>query len=410
MSLRPEPISAAPPTGLEERKNTSVTESEPATAERRAAPEKPIEHAVAENAAPAVTDPGDSGEQNEMPLPRNPQTVFLGGLFLLACLTAMYLARDIVLPLVVALILKLFLQPVVRLLSRARVPRALGALMAVVLFLLVFVGLGTLVGSPASEWAAELPAAMPRLLDQFKGVQAFVHHGQQALDKLGLHLDLTGAGAGLSPATMAGSLLDGTSTVASHMLEILLILFYLLVFGETFLRRLVEILPTLAEKREAVALSTQIEQDLSAYLLTVTAINAVVGCATALAMWVSGVPGAILWGVVAFAVNYIPILGPICAVVLFIGVGLVVKGVTWFALLPAALYLGIHIAEGEIFTPMLLARRFTINPVAVILALVFWYWLWGVVGAVLAVPLLAVMKIVCDRIRPFRAFGHLLEG
>jgi len=80
------------------------------------------------------------------------------------------------------------------------------------------------------------------------------------------------------------------------------------------------------------------------------------------------------------------------------------------ALLPAALYFGIHVIEGEIVTTMLLASRFTINPVAVILSLIFWYWMWGVPGAILAVPVLAIIKIVCDRLRPLRAFGHLLEG
>ncbi len=368
-----------------------------------------IQESRASETGSSAVDTRMPDEQAEMPLPNDPKTVFLGGLFLLACLSVMYAAQQVVLPIVVSLVLKLFLQPVVRLLSRIRIPRALGALLAVVLFLLIFVGLGTLLSAPASQWAADLPAAMPKLMDRFKFVQGLVANAQGTLDNLGVKVDLAN-GAGLSPTALVGSVIGGTGALASHMLEILLILFYLLVFGETFLRRLVEILPTFSDKRDAVAMSTQIEHDLSAYLLTVTAINAVVGCATALAMWVSGVPGVILWGVVAFAVNFIPILGPVCAVALFVVVGLVVHGVTWWAVLPPALYLGIHVAEGEIITPMLLARRFTINPVAVMLALVFWYWMWGVVGAILAVPLLAVIKIVCDRIRPLRAFGHLLEG
>ncbi len=82
----------------------------------------------------------------------------------------------------------------------------------------------------------------------------------------------------------------------------------------------------------------------------------------------------------------------------------------WGALLPPALYFGIHLLEGEALTPMLLARRFTLNPVLVILSLVFWFWMWGVPGAVLAVPMLAILKIVCDRVRSLRALGHLLEG
>ena len=82
----------------------------------------------------------------------------------------------------------------------------------------------------------------------------------------------------------------------------------------------------------------------------------------------------------------------------------------WCALLPPALYFGIHLVEGETLTPMLLARRFTLNPVLVILALVFWFWMWGVLGAILAVPMLAILKIICDRLRPLKALGHFLEG
>ena len=81
----------------------------------------------------------------------------------------------------------------------------------------------------------------------------------------------------------------------------------------------------------------------------------------------------------------------------------------WWALLPAALYFGIHLVEGESLTPMLLARPFTLNPVLIILSLVFWSWMWGVLGAILAVPMLAILKIVCDRL-PLKALGHFLEG
>ena len=209
---------------------------------------------------------------------------------------------------------------------------------------------------------------------------------------------------------MATAVLGGTGTIAAHLLETVLVLFYLLVFGEIFLRRLVEVLPRFSDKREAVRISLRVERDLSAYLLTITVINTAVGCATAGVMWLCDVPGPVLWGVVAFCLNFVPILGPFCGIVLFLAVGLISKGPAWAALLPAALYFGIHVMEGEIITPMLLANRFTINPAAVILSLIFWYWMWGVPGAILAVPMLAIIKIVCDRLRPFRAFGHLLEG
>ena len=127
-------------------------------------------------------------------------------------------------------------------------------------------------------------------------------------------------------------------------------------------------------------------------------------------MWACGVGDPLLWGVLAYLMNYIPILGPITALMIFAAASVISLGVTWAAALPVGLYFGIHVIEGEVTTPMLLAHRFTINPVAVILSLVFWYWMWGVPGAVLAVPMLGITKIVCDEITPLKAFGHFLEG
>lgn len=354
---------------------------------------------------PDLVEPRD----REMPLPRNWNTVFLGILATIAILACLYVARDIVLPVVLALVLKLLFQPLVKLLERIRIPKVAGALFCLVLLLGVFVGLGALLSSPASRWASQLPEAWPILQKRFAVLQPTVAHLQEILAHMGFHFG--NASSMLSnPLGTLTAVFSGTGIVASHLLETLLVLFYLLVFGETFLRRLVEVLPRFDDKREAVEISLHMERDLSAYLLTITIINAVVGCATGIVMWVCGVPGPVLWGVVAFCLNFVPILGPFVGVLLFLAVGIVTAGLAWVAILPACLYFGIHVAEGEIITPMLLASRFTINPVAVMLSLIFWYWMWGVAGAILAVPMLAILKIICDRLRPFRAFGHLLEG
>ena len=344
-----------------------------------------------------------------MPLPKEARTIFLGILCAIAVLACLYIARDIVLPVVLAVVLKLLLQPLVSVLERVRVPKAAGALVALGLLLAVFVGLGMLLSSPAARWASELPQAWPQLQQKFAFLKDPIEHIQSTLAQMGVHLESPSALLS-NPIGMVTAVFSGTGTVAAHLLETLLVLFYLLVFGETFLRRLVEVLPTFANKRDAVEISLHVERDLSVYLLTITVINAAVGCATAGVMWVCGVAAPVLWGVVAFCLNFVPILGPFCGVILFLAVGLISMGPVWAALLPAALYFGIHVLEGEIVTPVLLANRFTINPVGVILALIFWYWMWGVPGAILAVPMLAIAKIIADRLRPLRAFGHLLEG
>ena len=206
------------------------------------------------------------------------------------------------------------------------------------------------------------------------------------------------------------TLFTGTRAIAAGLFETVLVLFFLLLAGDVFLRRLVEILPRFRDKRQAVDISQQIERDISVYLVTITLMNAMVGIATALVMWLCGLGDPLLWGAVAFLLNYVPILGPLLGVVTFVLAGLLTSDTLWGALLPAGLYLAIHLLEGETITPMLLARRFTLNPVLVILSLIFWYWMWGVPGAILSVPMLAIIKIICDRVQTLAALGHFLEG
>jgi predicted PurR-regulated permease PerM len=360
---------------------------------------------------PAVTP---REERQDMPLPTEPRTIFLGGLFLLASLAALYVASPILLPVVLAIVLKLLLQPLVRLTDRIGLPRALGALFAILLLVAALAGVVSGVAGPAASWAGKLPDAIPQIQQQL----AFLARPIGTLEwMMGQLQSVVGGGVSVPQASsehpsfnIMGVLFSGTATVAAGLFTTLVVLFYLLVSGETFLRRLVEILPSFAEKRQAVEITLDIERNISIYLVTVTLINFVVGVLTFAVMWVCGVANPLLWGVIAFVVNFVPILGPMVAIVIFLMASVLSLGVAWWALLPVGLYFLIHVVEGELVTPMLMARRFTINPVAVILALIFWYWMWGVPGAVLAVPMLAITKLVCDELRPLRAFGHFLEA
>jgi predicted PurR-regulated permease PerM len=353
-------------------------------------------------------------EREDMPLPTDPPTIFLGGLFLLATLTALYVAAEIVLPVILAIVLKLLLQPLVRITDRIGIPRGIGALLAIILLVGNLAAVISGIAGPAAAWAGKLPEAIPKVQEQLAFLARPIGTMQWMLGQL---QNITGGGATTVPQAPAahsvnilGVLFSGTATVAAGSFTTLVVLFYLLVAGETFLRRFVEILPRFAEKRQAVEISLHIERNISVYLITVTLINVVVGVLAAAIMWACGVANPLLWGVTAFVLNYVPILGPMVGMVIFLMASVLSLGVTWWALLPVGLYFVVHVVEGEIVTPMLLARRFTINPVAVILALIFWYWMWGVPGAILAVPMLAIVKIVCDDLRPLRAFGHFLEG
>jgi predicted PurR-regulated permease PerM len=367
--------------------------------------------------APIAPDETISMEklESEPAGPLNIQSVYLGGLFLLALLATCYAAAEILLPIVVAFVLMFVLQPAMRLLRRRHVPRAVAALLLILVFFGILVGLGTVLLGPAAHWAQKLPEGIPKLQERLSflgrpiaSFQKFISHAEkltQAAGAAAAPLPVAVAGTGLSQR-----LLEGTRYVVSGTLEMVLVLFFLLLSGDTFLRRLVEVLPSFKNKRQVVDISQHIESDVSAYLTTITIMNAAVGIATGLVAALCGLEDPVLWGTVAFLLNYVPILGPVTGVVVFLLVGLLSIDTLWLALLPAALYLGIHLIEGETITPMLLARRFTINPVLVIISLVFWYWMWGVPGAILSTPMLAIAKIICDRVQSLAPFGHFIEG
>ena len=370
----------------------------------RKAPDRPS-IAVPTDVAPA--------DQDDLPEPYDIKAVFLGGLFLLAMLAGCYVAAEIVLPIVLAFVLSLVLQPAMRMLERIHLPRGIAAMLMILVVFGTLGGLGAALSVPATSWAQKLPTGIPKLEERLSFLSRPIAAFQKFTDQAqGL---TQGNGPKAVPVTVQGSglstqLLSGTRSFASGLLETVLVLFFLLVSGDTFLRRLVEILPRFKDKRQAVDISKQIESDVSAYLFTITIMNLAVGVATGAVMALCGVGDPVLWGTVAFLLNYIPILGPMTGVVVFLLVGLLSSNSLWGAFLPAGLYLLIHLVEGETVTPLLLARRFTINPVLVILSLVFWYWMWGVPGAILSTPMLAITKIICDRIRPLMAFGHFMEG
>ena len=360
-------------------------------------------------------------------------------LTILAVLYTLYFAADIILPFVLALVLSLLLSPATRFLcDRLRLPRMLAAVIMIVLLFSAIGGIGYAVSVPARGWIAKAPQSLPELqkklsflrrpIDMFQGgmqqMQSLMQQsgrgeavgGEGAVGGGGAKPPPSGNAAAVSSPAPAGgpgagmglSLLAGTRSFLGQALTLLITLFFLLADGDALLRRFVEILPGLSEKKRAVSIATEVERNISGYLATITLMNVLVGVANGLSIWVFGLPDPLLWGTVAFLLNYIPILGALTGMVIFFFVGLFSFSNVLWALAPSGVYLLIHILEGETVTPMLLARRFTLNPILVIVSLFFWDWMWGVTGALLAVPLLAILKIVSDRIPVLTPVGHLL--
>ncbi len=340
-------------------------------------------------------------------------------LTVLAVLYTLYFAASIILPFVLAVVLGLLLSAPVEFMNRRlKIPRMLAALFAILLLFSLIGAIGYAISVPASGWIAKAPQSLPTLeakLGFLRQPIAMVQHGMDQMQKLmhqgqqapqGQTVTVNSGGSGMGGVGL--SVLTGTRAFLGQVFTLMIVLFFLLADGDSLLRRFIEILPGLQEKKRAVQIATEVERNISAYLITITMMNLLVGVANGVSVWAFGLPDPLLWGTVAFLLNYIPILGPLTGMVVFFFVGLFTfSGVAW-ALAPAGVYLLIHMLEGETITPMLLARRFTLNPLLVIASLMFWDWLWGITGALLAVPLLAVTKIVCDNIDVLTPLGHLM--
>jgi predicted PurR-regulated permease PerM len=361
----------------------------------------------------APSEPAVERLDDDLPLPHNGQSLLLAGIFTLLLFGALYFTGELVLPIIFAFVLHLLLQPAMRALTKLHLPKSVSALLII---LVLFGGLGALgsaVSGPMAGWIAKAPETLPLLEKRLSVFREPIDKVQKATKQVEMIAadpapearEVVVKGPGLSSLVFSG-----TRNFLAGLITTVVLLFFLLMSGDLFLRRLVEILPTLSDKKQAVEIAHEIQRNISGYLVTISLMNAAVGLATGIAAYFCGLSDPILWGTLAFALNYILIIGPLTGIGILFLAGLLSFDTIWQALLPAGIYLVVHVLEGESITPLLLARRFTLNPVLVVLALIFWYWMWGVAGALLAVPMLATFKIVCDRIGPLMALGHFLGG
>lgn len=340
-------------------------------------------------------------------------TVALTGIFVLLALYTLYFARPFLLPIVVATILNFLLSPVVRGLQRLRVPQPLGALL-VILALLGVVALGIeRLSGPAAEWIRKTPEGVQRIETRIRGLRRPVEQVQEAAEKVEEEVERLSGDAQtqevkVQEGTLTGALLSRTQAFLGGAVVVLILLYFLLASGDFFLRKLVRVLPRLEDKRRAVEIARQTELHISTYLSTVTLINAILGLVVALAMWLVGMPNPALWGVLAGLMNFVPYLGSIVTAGVITIVSILTFEDLGRALVPPLLYFAINFVEGSFVTPTVLGRRLTLNPVVVFVGIVFWGWLWGIPGALLAVPLLAVFKIFCDHIEPLSPLGEFL--
>jgi predicted PurR-regulated permease PerM len=332
----------------------------------------------------------------------------------LGTIAFLYLARPVALPVVLACIAAMTLKPLIRWLSYCHIPPALSA--AVVLGLLISgIVIGFLqVGRPALAWINGAPEHITELKQRVQKIfprLARLNRAAAAVNDFGATTDdqKKAPTVELKTSRIPGSLISQTGVFVAGTGETLVLLYMLLASGDMFLQKLVRVMPTLREKKRAVEISHEIQQNISHYLFSVSFINLGLGVVVSVGLYFMGVPNAAMWGLVAALLNFVPYFGPGAGIILLAVVGLLTFDSLWQAVLPPAWYLVMHLLESNLVTPVLLGRRFTLNPVVIFVSLIFWTWLWGVPGALLSVPLLVSIKVVCDRVPAMSPVSELLD-
>jgi predicted PurR-regulated permease PerM len=339
-----------------------------------------------------------------------PRSLIVLGIFLLLLFHTLLVARDLFLPLMLAFFLSFLLSPILRVLKRAHVPEALGA--ALLLLMLVGgVGLGLYsLATPATEWIAKAPESLARVQRKLRALRAPMEEMSRTADQVERAIagDSTAGpvSAGKSPAWIKQALFGGTTAFVSEAIVVIVLLYFLLASGDLFLRKLIKVLPSFKDKKRAVEIAREMEQNISTYLFTATLINLGVGVAVGVGVWLLKMPNPVLWGVLAGVLTYIPYLGAVVGIGILSLASLLAFDDLGHALAVPAVYLVVSFLEGNFVTPMVLGRRLTLNPVVIFVGLLFWFFLWGIPGALLAVPTLAVFKIVCDHVDTLAPIGE----
>ena len=340
-----------------------------------------------------------------------PVQIVLGVLGVIAFL---YFARPVVLPVVLACMAGMTLKPLIRWLSCCHIPPGISAAVVVCL-LACAIGICFFeLGRPALKWMDEAPQHMTELRQRVQKIFPRIARFNQAAAAVN-NLGATGneqekdTVVEIKTSRVSSTFINWTGTFLAGVGETFVLLYLLLASGDLFLQKLVRVMPTLHDKKRAVDISHEIQQNISNYLFSVSLINLGLGLFVAGGLYFMGVPDAAMWGMLAAVLNFVPYFGPIAGVTVLAGVGLLTFETLWQGLLPPTWYLLLHLLEANLITPVLLGRRFTLNPVVIFVSLIFWTWLWGVPGALLSVPILVTIKVISDRVPAMSPVSELFS-
>ena len=333
----------------------------------------------------------------------------LASLLTLAIIYSLALAQSFLVPAALAFLTSLMLAPIVRWLERRHIPRALGA-GAVVAVLIAGLGAGVNASlDPASEWFAKAPHVLRQLERKVYPIKKTVEDVSKAADQVDRLASVSAAKTiEIKDVSYRDMLYDNAGGLFTGLAMATLLLYFFLSWGGVALVRIGGLFSAPERRRRFLELSRILEGEVSKYLSTITLINLCLGVAVAATLYAFGVPNPVMWGCVVAIMNFIPYLGAVAtAIALGATAVLHFDGLAQPALVLAA-FLTLTIVEGQFVTPLVLSRQLALNPLVVLLSVLFWFWLWGIPGALMAVPILITLKLVGDRIdllRPIAAIA-----
>lgn len=339
----------------------------------------------------------------------------LQGLLVLSILYTAYFAQAILRPFALAVLLALLLAPAVRALKRWRLPEPIGAAVVVLGLAAVFSCSAYLLFDPAKQWIESAPRTLRQAEYKLRGIKK----SMQEVSKAAAHVEQMAKVEPEQPAApkivaaeprLVSRVLAGTQGVLPAAGATIVLLYFLLASGDMFLRKLVRTMAGLRRKKRAVRITRSIQSNLGRYLMTVSLINAGLGAVTGVLMHLLGMPNPLLWGVLVAVLNFMPYVGAVVSMIVLTTVAFLSFEHLGEVLAVPALFFALSVLEGQILTPLATGRRLMLNPVAIFLAMLFWGWLWGVLGALMAVPILMVIKVLCEHSDSLAPVGEFLAG
>ena len=342
------------------------------------------------------------------------RSVGLTGLFLFAIFYTVYFTRSLLLPVVLAWLLSYLLRPIVRVLAKLKIPPLVGSALVLLSLIALISYAASLLAAPAASWLEKAPYSLQQLERKLIPLKKPIEKVAQASGAIE-SLTSTATSQTKTPTVevkqhpLSDQLIVQTPELLISAVTMLILLYFLLAYDGVFLGKVIKLMPTLSDKKRAVSIANEIEAQVSRYLFTVTLINCCLGLAVGTVVGLLGLPNPVMWGVMVALLNFVPYLGALTGIIFMtLGALLSYDSVTYALLFPAT-YLILATLEGNFITPMVMGRSLTLNPVLVLLSLMFWGWMWGITGVILAVPILATFKIFCSHIEPMEPLAEFIS-